>query len=303
MKSKVIMFIGVTVLLSVSILLYIELFLKQYTFPLKDLEWQWRRVNYVGCRKNSDNNIKVGIIDTGVNLKDCAFYNINIEDVKIDESKESDLHGNLVTSVICNSQISEVSREFITFYSIDVGNDKEINIDNLILGIKKAIDLKCNIVNISLGTYMNSIKLESICQEAYEAGIIMIASSGDDMTDQYLYPASYDTVISVSSIDNNNEYLVSNNNNDRIDVCLPGEKIQTKILDSDDSFITIYGSSAASALMTTLVTKLLLINEELTNIELYDIIEHCNNDLGQKGKDEYFGYGLFNYKDALLFMK
>jgi serine protease len=41
----------------------------------------------------------------------------------------------------------------------------------------------------------------SAFQQFYENGVLIVAAAGNEATSQYIYPASYDSVISVAGMD------------------------------------------------------------------------------------------------------
>jgi len=126
--------------------------------------------------------------------------------------------------------------------------------------------------------------------------------SGNDATKQYLYPASYKGVISVASVDDQNNYLINHNSNDRILVSAPGYKIPTNIYDlTTEKYLTIDGTSASTAFLTSLIIALKNIDPNLTTNDLLNIIKKTSLDIGDHGKDNDYGYGLINFKGAVIY--
>ena len=157
-------------------------------------------------------------------------------------------------------------------------------------------------MNISLGTYKDDAELKRVIGSAIEEGIIIICSSGDDYTQQYLYPASYPLVFSVSCIDSNKEPLINNNKNDMILVCELGENVETLITE-DNKVKTITGSSASAALFTAKIVMLKKDYPDLNNEMLMNVIKNATIDLGPDGKDDIFGYGLLDLEKAKNYLK
>jgi thermitase len=75
---------------------------------------------------------------------------------------------------------------------------------------KKNAGLKVVAVNMSLGQYNtsankyleeNPASLKERCQEAYDAGIVLVAAAGNGNVDWNSYPAYYPTVMAVAAVD------------------------------------------------------------------------------------------------------
>ncbi|MDF2941272.1 MAG: hypothetical protein K0S01_130 [Herbinix sp.] len=241
--------------------------------------------------------IEIAVIDTGINLDDWSKeYQIK----KYNITKEGDnTHGTYVSSIILGNIHASNS---VKVHIIDVGEYDKLDIDNLIKGIEKAKDLNVDIINISLGTYKDDSELKRVIDSAIEKGIIIICSSGDDYTQQYLYPASYPGVYSVSCIDSNNEPLINNNRNDMILVCELGENVETLITE-DNKVKMIIGSSASAALFTSKIVRLKIDYPDLNNEMLMNVIKNATIDFGLDGKDDIFGYGLLDIEKAKSYLK
>lgn len=276
-----------------------------YDTKIKD--WPYNAINFVGVKSLKPTPIKVAIIDTGIDISLPCFKGINIKCINIvDEKGIENQHGNIVSSIICNNDILKLDNIInkTTFYMIKIGSDKDIKLESLIKGIKTAIELKVDIINISLGVYQDNTEMKKFINEALNENIIIVCASGNDSAKQYLYPASYEGVISVSSVDVNNQYLLHNNVNDRITVCAPGEKIPTQIYDNKNkSYIQVYGTSGSAAILTSVVILLKNINPRLDSNDIIDIIKNTSKKLDKEAKDEYYGYGLIDFKKAVLYTK
>ena len=82
---------------------------------------------------------------------------------------------------------------------------------------------------MSFGTTVNSQILHSAIQKAYDKGILMVAAAGNrGKSDKKVeYPAAYDEVISVGSIDANGNVAESSSIGEKVDIMAPGEMIKT----------------------------------------------------------------------------
>lgn len=259
-------------------------FISSQTTIISSINWPYNDMKYFEIKKSKIMSLKIAIIDSGIDITQPCFNGINIVNVDLTKNNNrKDIHGTMIGGIICNSILLHIKNEkimeSIKFYSYDVGEDNKIDNELLIRGIENAIEIEADIINLSVGTYNDFEELKSKINEAIKKGIIVVCSAGNDFSNRYLYPASYNEVISVSSIDMGNEFLYSNNINDQIVVCAPGEKIETYI--SDAAIIKC-------------------VNPQISNYEFLDMLKANSIDLGKKGKDSYYGYGLINFKNMYL---
>jgi serine protease len=106
------------------------------------------------------------------------------------------------------------------------------------------------IINLSLGSEIDSSVLSAAIQDARDQGVIVIAAAGNEATDQPLYPAAYDTVVSVSAVDYAANRAIYSSYGSTIDVAAPGGDA-TADLNSDDSgdgVLSTLGSDGAGTI-------------------------------------------------------
>lgn len=140
-------------------------------------------------------NIKIAVIDTGisnafdkkVNIKHFYLGNNEI----ISGYKEPIGHH----GTFC---LKEILKQKTAFDILDINianNYDEPQLNGIILGIKKAIDERADIINISLGMNEHSEELYKVCQEAIEHNIAIVSAASH--SGEVSYPADLKNVISV----------------------------------------------------------------------------------------------------------
>jgi len=172
---------------------------------------------------------------------------------------------------------------------------------------------KADIINMSLGGTDNDPALKAVIQKvAGQENIIIVAAAGNNASHILFYPAAYPEVISVSAVGANNQAALYTNFGNSIDIAAPGGDqsvddgiISTLVELSGDNRQSSYehyqGTSVAAphvagvlALMKTIYPK--LTNQQLQNLLISGLI---TDDLGHKGKDDFYGYGLINAYKAV----
>ena len=86
-----------------------------------------------------------------------------------------------------------------------------------------------DIINLSLGTTINSKILHKAIIDANNAGILIVAAAGNRGKSDGIveYPAAYKEVLSVGAIDSNADISETSSYGDKVDVVAPGELIKT----------------------------------------------------------------------------
>ncbi|MEC0229365.1 S8 family peptidase [Paenibacillus alba] len=214
------------------------------------------------------NRVKVGVIDTPVDTQ-----NLNLNHIFSSTNNKSIIvspklnHGNMVASLLGAKSTDENSYKGIipglNIYSIPI---YQLSVDNLTQAIYQAIDLDINILNISMGTYIDEPELREAVNIAIGKGILIVASAGNDSTSQLNYPASYMGVISVGSIDERYNVSSFTNYNERIDVYSPGWNIVTLV---NEDFAD---TSASAVFVTALAALFKAKNLKMTSAEIKDKI-------------------------------
>jgi subtilisin family serine protease len=187
-----------------------------------DLLWnsQWGPAS-INCPRAWDiekgnTNIRIAIVDTGIDYThpDIAahYLPIGYDGVNSDNDPRDDMgHGThcagIAAAVIDNhvgiAGVSNVSimAEKVLDQSGD-GNGWFIDVAN---GIEHATNNGADIISMSLGDVTNYSVIYDACKYAWDNGVVLIASSGNDNERFVSYPAQYPIVIAVGAINSNNE--------------------------------------------------------------------------------------------------
>jgi len=260
------------------------------------LPWGIERVRapYV-WDKVTGNTIKVAILDSGI---DYNHPDLNVAGgISFIDDDYTDYvgHGTAVAGIISaiDNEIGVigVSPE-IELYSVKVMNEEGGYLSDVLNGIDWAIKNDMDIISMSFGTPTYSQALEYKLAQAYEAGIILIAASGNT-EEEVWYPAKHSTVIAVGNTDINNDLFYSNYGNS-LELVAPGTDILTTYLNNE--YVTGSGTSFSAPHVAGVVALILDYNSLLSIEEVRMKLSKDAIDLGDEGKDNYFGYGLAQIK-------
>jgi len=175
-------------------------------------------------------------------------------------------------------------------------------------GIAWATDHGANIINMSLGGTATSNAMRDAVDYAHNKGVFLVAAAGNcgdqyyasngcSFRDQTNYPAAYDSVMAVASTNEVNEQSTFSNQNNYVEIAAPGSNIYNAYLYG--SYRSISGTSQATPHVAGLAALIWSRNRNLTNEEVRALIRNTATDLGARGRDIQYGYGLINAAKAL----
>lgn len=239
--------------------------------------------------------VKIAVIDSGISKHDDLRVSGGKSFVPYTSSYLDDNgHGTHVAGIISaeNNSFGVVGiAPDSDIYALKVLDKKGFGyLSNIIASIDWSIENHMDIINLSLGTEDDSVALKAAVDRAYSAGILVVASSGNDSAPVVGYPAKYPSVIGVSATDQNNKLASYSNYGPEIEVAAPGTYILSTHL--NNKYVFMSGTSMAAPYVTGQLALLKQLYPSATASELRTLSHSHTVDIGAPGKDPEFGYGL-----------
>ena len=216
------------------------------------------------------------------------FNAINPEEPIVDEFG----HGTAIAGIIGARQdrvgIVGVAPN-VDLYDVKVLNEfGKGDIKDFITAIDWCIEQEVDIINISFGYQTENTDLKNAIDRAVDEGIIIVAAAGNTYGFGVDYPARYENVLSISSV-NKELKRPSSAARGKIDFVAPGVDILTTNNHGSYSYFT--GTSYATAYATGMIA-LMLQEDNLSKKEVISILRENALDLGEDGYDREYGHGL-----------
>ncbi|WP_339063965.1 S8 family peptidase [Tepidibacillus marianensis] len=161
------------------------------------------------------------------------------------------------------------------------------NYSDIISGIEWAIDQHMDIVNMSLGGTTSSKALKAAVDKAYNSGILLIASAGNNgfsKKGSITYPAAYDSVIAVGAVDQQDIRASFSSVGRQLELMAPGVGIESTF--PNNSYSTMNGTSMASPHVVGAAALMWESQPTLTNVQLRQLLDENAVPLGNS-----FEYG------------
>lgn len=153
-----------------------------------------------------------------------------------------------------------------------------------------SISRKMQVINYSAGGYKYSASMEAACVRARNAGITIVVAAGNTNGGPLLYPAAFDSVIAVGSVDSNDQRSSFSARGSALDLVAPGRNVESTW--PGGGYATEYGTSMAaphvSGVAALIAGRGVADNPGLLQAYLEDTAE----DLGNPGPDADYGHGL-----------
>ncbi len=170
--------------------------------------------------------------------------------------------------------------------------------EHILKGIDWAIQQGARVINMSFaGPYDPMLQLA--LKKAHDKGVVLVAAVGNmGPNSPPLYPAADANVIGVTATDAADRLLPEANRGADVTLAAPGVNIVEPAPNAAYQVTT--GTSVAAAHISGVIALLLERKPDLDPDTIRDVLSATAHDLGPKGRDDQFGWGLVDPYQALL---
>jgi subtilisin family serine protease len=253
--------------------------------------------------ESTGNGFTVAIIDTGIQLDhpDLQGNIVSGYDFVNDRENATDDHGHGthvagIVAALQNQAGIVGSSHSAKLMPVKVLNSTGSGyVSDVAKGIYWATDNGARIINLSLGTTVDSSTLKGAIDYASRKGVLLAAAAGNESGSPCNYPAAYNEVVCVVATDNTNKLASFSNIGGEL--AAPGVSNYSTFLGSTYRYLS--GTSMASP---HVAGSLAIVGEACPTCsatELRQVLRDTAIDLGEEGYDIIFGYGLVDLVAAV----
>ena len=197
--------------------------------------------------------IRVAVIDNGVDTDHPLFLELPDSlghDFVDRDSDPAELegalygHGTFVAGLV---RLAVPEGELLVARAFDA--DGISTSFTVVQAINWAVTHQADVINMSFGTLSESPVLAQACEVAIDAGVVLVASVGNNnQFQEAVYPAAYPGVIAVSAIGPDDYMAPFSNSGNFVDVCAPGVNLYSAL-----PYPSAWGTWSGTSFSTPLV--------------------------------------------------
>ncbi len=182
-------------------------------------------------------------------------------------------------------------------FSPEAQSSAQTTTEHILAGIDWAIAKGARVINMSFAGPYDPV-LSLALKKAHEKGIVLIAAAGNAGPESPpLYPAADENVIAVTAVDENDKLLPQANQGPHIALSAPGVNVLETAPNATYGFTT--GTSVATAHVSGVAALIIERDPTIDVATLEEVLYSTARNLGPKGRDSQFGFGLVDPFHAL----
>lgn len=151
-------------------------------------------------------------------------------------------------------------------------------VSDIIQGIDWCVRNGMHLINMSFGMKQESKALHEAIRNAYDQGIILVASAGNDgAIGQIDFPARYPETIAVGATSKNRTLARFSNRGRKVQIYAPGNKIMSTW--PGDRFMTLSGTSMSTSHIAGAIALLLSVRPGLSDKQVRSLLKKTSRPL------------------------
>ena len=254
--------------------------------------------------------IKVGIIDTGVDLTHPDLrgrIKASKNFIGGESAQDDNGHGTHVAGIIAAEKnglgVVGVAPKADLYIAKAFNKEGTSQGDAISRSMSWLLSENVDVINMSFSSNTPENEYYGRIKEAYNRGVMMLCAAGNEGRDQsgrdeVGYPAHYDETMAVAAVDIQKERADFSSQGAKVEIAAAGKDIYSTYLNG--GYATLSGTSMATPIIAGCTALLQAkaktrYNRKLSPDELRLVMQMYTEDLGIRGPDSSYGYGLFTF--------
>ncbi len=257
-------------------------------------------------------DVKVAVVDEGVDYQhpdlaaDFIAGELGYDFIGNDNDPQPDnprtaFHGTHVAGIIAATRDNNegiAGWSLVQLLSVRVLDDTGSGTTDVVAsGVRWAADHGARIINMSLESSESSTPLLDACAYAEQAGVLIIAASGNSGQDAVSFPARYNECVAVGATSKDSRLAIFSNYGSEQELVAPGDTVWSSL--AGGGYGWARGTSMASPQVAGVAALVLARNWGLSANEVRAILDASAIDMGLAGRDIQYGYGFVNARRAV----
>jgi len=237
--------------------------------------------------------VTVAVIDSGIDTSvEGLFERTTVQ--RMGEGGRGDEvgHGTAMAAVIAGELDGAAPGVTLLDYPVLQGEEGVGTAFDVAEAILDATEQGADVINVSLGAYVDDPLLRAAIEAADRAGVTVVAASGNDGLGQVAYPAAYPGALGIGAAERTGMRADFSNGGEGLDLLAPGAGLQVRT--DEANAIELSGTSGAAAVTTGAIAALMQADPSLSAAEAADLLIEFADDGGAAGPDAEYGAGTVN---------
>ena len=245
--------------------------------------------------------VRVAVVDTGIaehpDLKLAGFFDATNPGAK--QSRDINGHGTHCAGIVGACGKIKGVAPLVDLYTVRIFDDQSRTTEDIIArGLEWCLANSIDVVSMSFGGPRPMPKVHEAIKKLYARGTVLVAAAGNFGRDfPEMWPAAYPEVISVAAVDVNKEHAQWSSWHKTVELSAAGVEVYSTYLGGQYALLS--GTSMAcphiSGAVALMIAKRRIRGLPVTPVLIRDSMAIYADDLGPRGRDEKYGYGLFSF--------
>ncbi|MBZ9676588.1 S8 family serine peptidase [Mesorhizobium sp. ES1-1] len=245
----------------------------------------------------SGENVRIAVVDTGIDDTNPALAGVIAGqfDAMPDVPIEKRDHGTSIDGLIAGVGALKGMAPGAKIYHARAFEGGKSTMDVILSALDWAAEQNVAIINMSFVGPKNEL-LGVACRNARALGMVLVAAAGNNGPKApYGYPGAFEGVIAVTATDARDGLMPQANRGAYVFISAPGVEM---VAPSGAGSDVVTGTSFAAAIVSGAIANLIHASPDRSADDIEKALAVTAKDLGPKGRDNDFGYGLLDLKAA-----